>query len=66
MKSVTRFPKGWDEERVRHLLDHYESQAEDDAAAEDEAVLEDPGKTLMESPKRISKNDLIIPTSCIA
>ncbi len=24
-----RFPKGWDEERVKRVLDHYENQTED-------------------------------------
>ncbi len=34
----TRYPKGWDEERVcKLLLLHYEAQTEDEAVAEDEA-----------------------------
>ena len=41
MKNGTRFPMGWDEDRVRRLLEHYESQTEDEAVAEDEAVLVD-------------------------
>ncbi len=56
MRNANRFPDRWDEDRVRRLLDHYESQTEDETAAEDEAVLEDPDKTLMEIPKKISKN----------
>jgi hypothetical protein len=28
-----RFPKGWDEERVKCVLDHYESQTEEEAVA---------------------------------
>jgi hypothetical protein len=31
----------WDEKRVERLLRHYEEQSEEDAVAEDEAVLED-------------------------
>ena len=38
---MTRFPEGWDEARVRRLLQHYESLTEDEAVAEDEAALED-------------------------
>jgi hypothetical protein len=37
-----QFPPGWDEQRVKKLLDHYESQAEDEAMVEDEAAYEDP------------------------
>jgi len=37
--SQTRFPSGWDEERVRKVLAHYEEQTEDEATAEDEAAL---------------------------
>ncbi|MDE3001105.1 MAG: hypothetical protein OXU79_18670 [Gemmatimonadota bacterium] len=50
MKYVNRIPKGWDENRVRRLQEHYESQTEDEAVEEDEAVLEDPGHTLMAIP----------------
>ena len=34
----SRFPKGWDEERVKRVLDHYENQTEDEAIADDEAA----------------------------
>jgi hypothetical protein len=45
-----RFPPGWDEERVRKVLAHYEEQTEAEAVAEDEAAFEDPTQTLMEVP----------------
>ena len=35
--SQTRFPPGWDEERTRKVLEHYEKQTEE-AIAEDEAT----------------------------
>ena len=31
-----KFPPGWDEERVRCVLSHYEHQTEDEAAYEQE------------------------------
>src|SRR3989344_2639878 len=34
----SRFPSGWDEVRVKRVLTHYESQSEDEAVTEDEAV----------------------------
>ena len=34
-EAVNRFPPGWDEAGVRHLIEHYESQTEDEAVAED-------------------------------
>ncbi len=36
----SRFPIGWDEERVRRIITHYEEQTEEEAVAEDEAALE--------------------------
>ena len=42
MKKTTNFPPGWDEGRVRRLLQHYESQTEEEMVAEDEAAFEDP------------------------
>jgi len=50
----SRFPKGWDEDRVKRVLAHYENQSEDEAMAEDEAAWEDTSLTFMEIP-----NDLV-------
>ena len=47
--SQNKFPAGWDEERVRRLLSHYEEQTEEDALAEDEAGIE-PSETTMSIP----------------
>jgi hypothetical protein len=33
----SRYPAGWDEERVKRVLAHYEQQSDDEAVAEDEA-----------------------------
>ena len=46
--AQSRFPPGWDDERVRRVLAHYEAQSEDEA--EDEATFETAGQTLMEVP----------------
>jgi hypothetical protein len=53
MSEDNRFPPGWDEERVRRLLEHYEEQSEDEAVAEDEAALADPGTATIEVPKEL-------------
>jgi len=50
----SRFPPGWDEQRVRRVLEHYESQTDDEAVAEDEAAYEDSGQTMIGVP-----NDLV-------
>ncbi len=47
------FPPGWDEKRVRAVLDHYEKQTEMEAVAEDEAAYEDSSYTIMEVPKEL-------------
>jgi hypothetical protein len=36
---MSEFPAGWDEARVQGILDHYENQTDEEAAAEDEAAL---------------------------
>jgi len=45
-----RYPPGWDEQRVKRVLEHYEGQTEDEAVAEDEAAFEDRTQTVMEVP----------------
>ena len=49
----SKFPPGWDENRVREVLAHYESQSEDEAVAEGEAAAEDSSLTLMEVPNEL-------------
>jgi hypothetical protein len=45
-----KFPPGWDEQRVREVLAHYESQNEDEQFAEIEAALEAENVTMMAVP----------------
>lgn len=49
----TKFPVGWDEERVKRVLAHYESQTEEQAVAEDEAAWEDRRATFVEIPNEL-------------
>jgi hypothetical protein len=49
MKQPT-FPEGWDEERVRRVLEHYDAQSDEEAVAEDEAAYESTTHTAMEIP----------------
>jgi hypothetical protein len=52
-KPTTRkqkFPRGWNETRVRSVLAHYENQTEEEAVAEDEAAYKAEGQTVMIVP----------------
>jgi hypothetical protein len=49
----SKFPPGWDEERVRKVITHYEEQSEEEAVAEDEAAFEDKNVAVMEVPKKL-------------
>ena len=49
----SRFPPGWDEKKVRRVLNHYEQQTEEEAVAEDEAAYEDSTQTIMEVPHEL-------------
>ena len=53
MKKRSQFPKGWDEARVRAVLEHYESQTEAEAVAEDEAAFRKRDQAVMVVPKRL-------------
>jgi hypothetical protein len=46
----SKFPEGWDEARVRRVISHYETQAEEEAVAEDEAIYEEPDQTMIGVP----------------
>jgi hypothetical protein len=47
------FPPGWDKERVAKVLEHYETQTEEEALAEDDAAFELSGQTFMEIPTEL-------------
>ena len=46
----TKYPPGWDEQRVKRVLAHYEVQTDYQAVAEDEAAYESTTHTAMEVP----------------
>ena len=48
--TKTHFPPGWDEERVRRVLEHYQTQSDEEAVAEDEAAYEATTHTTMGVP----------------
>jgi hypothetical protein len=50
MTRESQFPPGWDEARVRRLLERYESQSDEEVVAEDEAAFESPTETVMAVP----------------
>jgi len=49
----SKYPKGWDEKRVRTVLAHYEQQSEDEAMAEDEDAFRSRTRTSMEVPTQL-------------
>ena len=50
MRKQSQFPPGWDEARVRRVLEHYEAQSDEEAVAEDGASFEATTHTAMEVP----------------
>lgn len=48
-----KFPQGWNEERVREVLAHYESQTDDEQFAEIEAAQEQVGMVTMVVPQEL-------------
>jgi hypothetical protein len=48
-----KFPPGWDEERVRRVLTHYEQQTEEEQVAEDEAAFEQKEQTFIAVPDQL-------------
>lgn len=51
--SETTLPPGWDEDRVRRVLDHYETQTDEEATAEDEDALDSATHAVMEVPHEL-------------
>ncbi|HZZ30128.1 MAG TPA: hypothetical protein VFE46_19175 [Pirellulales bacterium] len=52
--SEQRFPRGWDEDRVKRLIAHYESLTEEEQVADDEAAIgEQTGQTVISVPESL-------------
>ncbi len=49
----TKFPPGWDEQRVREVIAHYEDQTEDEQFAEIEAAHETGEVTFIAVPTEL-------------
>ena len=49
----SKFPKGWDEKKVKRVLAHYEKQSEEEAVAEDEVAYETRTQTAMDIPVQL-------------
>lgn len=52
--SKQQFPPGWDEERVKRLIAHYESLTEEEQVAEDEvAIGQQEGQAVITVPEAL-------------
>lgn len=63
--SNQKYPKGWDENRVKALVNHYEQMSDEELLVEDEAAQELEGQTVMIIPTELVPEvlDLIRKTS---
>ena len=52
-EEPSRFPQGWNEERTRRVIAHYEGQNEEDAVVEDETVLDDESQAVFKIPSEL-------------
>lgn len=52
--NESKYPAGWDAERVKTLIEYYESLTEDEEVAEDEAgAAEGAGQTVVTIPEEL-------------
>jgi len=52
-KPLNKYPKGWNERKIKALIKHYEEQRDEEAVAEDEAAFKDPGQAVMLVPRAL-------------
>lgn len=53
MSTQSRFPPGWNEDRVRRVIEYYDNQTDEEAIAEAEAAIEAEGQTLVMVPSEL-------------
>jgi len=52
-KKNNKFPRGWNEKRVKRVISHYDNQSDAQAIAEDEARVRANSRTTMHVPTRL-------------
>ena len=53
MSDPNRYPPGWNRERVEKVIEYYENQSDEEAAAEDEAYWNEEGYSALRVPNEI-------------
>jgi hypothetical protein len=48
-----KLPRGWDEEKIRAIIEHYDNQTDEEGAAEIETAFNDPTQTMMLIPTEL-------------
>ncbi|VEP17162.1 conserved hypothetical protein [Hyella patelloides LEGE 07179] len=48
-----KFPPGFDEAKIKSIIEHYENQTEDEAVAEDETIITGKQQTMMQIPNKL-------------
>ncbi len=47
------YPRGWNAAKVRRVIEYYENQTDEEAAAEDDAIFAKPSETVMQIPAKL-------------
>jgi hypothetical protein len=53
MMTKQKYPKGWDEDKIRALAEHYDNQTDEEAIAELDAAVNAEDRTLMMVPPEL-------------
>ena len=48
-----KFPPGFDEAKIKSIIEHYENQTEEEALAEDETIMTNEQQTMMQIPNNL-------------
>ena len=48
-----KFPPGFDEAKIKSIIEHYENQTEEEAVAEDETIMTNEQQTMMQIPNNL-------------
>ena len=51
--NKNQFPRGFDEAKIKNIIEHYENQTEDEAVAEDETIMISKQQTMMQIPNNL-------------